>query len=63
MNASADALSTPRQRHAWASYDDAAIAAAATIVAREVADWYRGAMPDEFARIDAAITDWRRSLS
>ena len=49
-------------RYARASYDDDVIANAATIVAREVADWYRRAMPDEFARIDAAITDWRRSL-
>lgn len=49
-------------RYARESYDDAAIAAAATIVAREVSDWYRRAMPQEFARIGSAITDWRHSL-
>jgi hypothetical protein len=50
-------------RYARESYDDAAIEAAATIVARYVGDWYRHAMPDESARIDADIDGWLRSIT
>ena len=49
-------------RYARETYDDVAITAAADIVAREIAAWYRHAMPDEFARIEPAISGWRRSL-
>ena len=49
-------------RYALENYEDAHIAAAADIVAREVGGWYRHRMPDEAARIDADITGWRRSL-
>jgi hypothetical protein len=45
------------------SYDDASIANAAAIVAREVGSWYRYAMPDESARIDADIDGWLRTLT
>jgi hypothetical protein len=47
---------------AHGSYDDTEITAAADIVAREVGGWYRHAMPDESARIDADIARWRASL-
>src|SRR4051794_13361339 len=50
-------------RSARESYDDAAIDAAATIVARYVGDWYRYAMPEEHERIAADIAGWRRTLS
>jgi aminoglycoside phosphotransferase (APT) family kinase protein len=50
-------------RFARDGYDDAAIAAAAKIVARVVRDWYRYAMPDESARIDADIAGWLRRLT
>jgi aminoglycoside phosphotransferase (APT) family kinase protein len=45
------------------SYSDAEVSAAADIVARYVADWYRHAMPEESARIVADIAGWRRTLS
>ena len=50
-------------RFARESYDDAAIAAAAAIVADQVGRWYRYAMPDESTRIDADIDGWHRSLT
>lgn len=49
-------------RYAIDSYDHAVIAAAAAIIASEVSDWYRRAMPNDFARIESAITSWRCSL-
>ena len=49
-------------RYARDTYDDDAIAAAATIVAREVSDWYRHAMQHDFVRIEFAISGWCRSL-
>lgn len=49
-------------RFARESYDDASIAAAATIVAREVGDWYRRSIPERFDEIEASIDGWRRSL-
>jgi aminoglycoside phosphotransferase (APT) family kinase protein len=50
-------------RYARESYDDATIAAAAAIVAREVGSWYRYAMPDEYERIAADIDGWLRTLT
>ncbi|MEN3271254.1 MAG: hypothetical protein V7636_15 [Actinomycetota bacterium] len=50
-------------RYARESYDDGAIEASATIVARYVGEWYRHAMPDDSARIDADIDGWLRSIT
>jgi len=44
------------------TYDDATITAASTIVAEQICNWYRRALPGEFARIESAVTEWRDAL-
>ena len=50
------------QRYLFDSYDEASIAACAGIVVREVGGWYERRMPEEWARIGAALRAWRATL-